>query len=96
MPPPDKSAATGGRLSGLDICNYMEKYYELFVKEKATFKFNTEVVDISRDEGGTWLVRTENLQTGAKETLKYCRIILGTGVSHMVDVMMGAMSLMLS
>lgn len=84
MPPPAESAATGGRLSGLDMCNYMEGYYDTFLKDKATFKFNTEVLEISRDEKGTWVVRTEDLKTGSVNTLKYSRIILSTGVSGVI------------
>lgn len=81
MPPPSESAATGGRLSGLDLCNYMEKYYETFLKDKVVLRFNTEVLDISRDQHGTWLVRTEDLETGVTKTITYSRIILATGVS---------------
>lgn len=80
MPPPSETAVTGGRLSGLDLCNYMEKYYDNFLKGKVTLCFNTEVLDISRQEDdGKWLVRTENTRTHAKNNPQFSRIILATG-----------------
>ncbi|KAJ3575500.1 hypothetical protein NP233_g1053 [Leucocoprinus birnbaumii] len=79
MPPPSDAASTGGRLSGLDLCNYMESYYENFLKGKANFSFNTEVLDLSRQEDGKWLVQTENTQTHTRDNLSFFRIILATG-----------------
>ncbi|KXN85055.1 putative flavin-containing monooxygenase 1 [Leucoagaricus sp. SymC.cos] len=79
MPPPSESTVTGGRLAGLDLCNYMEKYYEKYLKGKVDFNFNTEVQEISRSEDGTWLLRVKNTQTHAVETLKFSRIIVATG-----------------
>jgi cation diffusion facilitator CzcD-associated flavoprotein CzcO len=82
MSPPAESETTVARVSGLDMCNYMERYWNRFLKGKVEFTFNTEVLDVSRDEGGTWLVRVEDLLAGTKDILKFSRIILATGVSH--------------
>ncbi|XP_006457665.1 hypothetical protein AGABI2DRAFT_213163 [Agaricus bisporus var. bisporus H97] len=73
------STTAGSHISGLDMCNYMEEYYDRFLKGKVKFSFNTEVLDISRDGSGRWLVRVEDLQDGNQDTLKFSRIILATG-----------------
>jgi dimethylaniline monooxygenase (N-oxide forming) len=79
---PTEPATAGARPSGLDMCNYIESYCDRFLKGKVEFIFNTEVLDISRNEIGEWLVRLEDLQTGTKDILKFKRIIVATGVSH--------------
>ncbi|KAF9444652.1 FAD/NAD(P)-binding domain-containing protein [Macrolepiota fuliginosa MF-IS2] len=76
MPPP---TTADGRLSGLDMSNYMERFYETFLKDKVNFIFSTKVLDISRDGHGRWRVQTEHQETGATEILEYSRIILSTG-----------------
>jgi hypothetical protein len=43
-------------------------------------------LNIFRGEHGTWLVRTENLYSHATETLEFHRIVLATGVSHVIDL----------
>lgn len=79
MPPP----ATGdGRLRGLDICNYAEKFTDKFLIGKAKFHFETEVLNIERDEKGNWNVAVEDLATKSLRTLTFSRIILATGVSR--------------
>jgi hypothetical protein len=76
VPPPADSVATGAHASGLDMCNYMERYYDYFLKGKIEFTFNIEVLDIFRDANGPgrgWFI----LKT---------RIILATGVSYLVII----------
>ena len=79
MPPPLKAAETGGRLSGDDMCAYMQDFADKFLEGK--IKFGTEVTNICRSEDGTWLVNVVHLRNGAQETLKFSRIVLCTGVS---------------
>jgi len=80
MPPPADAAATGGRLSGMDMCNYMESFSDTYLK--GNFRFETEVVNIRQDDmTSTWLVKVKNLKTGIEEVLKYTRLVLCTGVS---------------
>jgi len=71
-----------GHLTGADLCKYLEEYYNIFLKAKVKFSFNTEVLEISRQEDGKWLVRTEDKQDRKTNTLQFGRIIVATGVSH--------------
>ena len=82
MPPPDNTNAADGRLSGLDVCNYMEKFTQKFLAGKAKFHFETEVLNIERDDNGKWNVAVEDLHTKTVRTLTFSRIILATGVSR--------------
>ncbi|KIJ54017.1 hypothetical protein M422DRAFT_201119 [Sphaerobolus stellatus SS14] len=78
MPPPSDAAKTGGRLSGEDMCNYMESFSDRFLKGR--FRLQTEVLNIRRDDAsGMWVVKVKNLQDNAEETLRYSKIILCTG-----------------
>ena len=81
MPPPENAATGDGRLRGLDICNYMEKFTDKFLVGKAKFQFETEVLNIERDENGNWNVAVEDLATRSSRILTFSRIILATGVS---------------
>ena len=80
---PSQGAASDRHLTGADLCNYMEKYYDTFLKTKVNFIFNTEVLEISREQDGKWFVQTEDTQTHTTNILKFCRIIIATGVSHL-------------
>jgi hypothetical protein len=82
MLPPENSATGDGRLRGLDICNYMEKFTDKFLIDKAKFHFETEVLNIERDEDGNWNVAVEDLTSKSLRTLTFSRIILATGVSR--------------
>ena len=82
MPPPENAATGDGRLRGLDICNYMEKFTDKFLIGKAKFHFETEVLNIERDENGNWNVAVEDLASRSLRTLTFSRIILATGVSR--------------
>jgi len=80
---PSQAAAWKGHLTGADLCNYLEEYYNVFLRTKVKFSFNTEVLEISRQQDGKWLVRTEDKQDHKTNTLQFCRIIVATGVSHL-------------
>ncbi|KAF8802217.1 FAD/NAD(P)-binding domain-containing protein [Phlegmacium glaucopus] len=79
MPPPDSAAERGDRLSGLEMCNYMERFTEEFLIGKAKFHLETEVLNIERDGNGKWNVAVEDLPTKSLRTLTFSRIILATG-----------------
>ena len=82
MPSPENAATGDGRLRGLDICNYLEKFADKFLIGKAKFHFETEVLNIERDGNGNWNVAVEDLATRSLRTLTFSRIILATGVSR--------------
>ena len=77
MPPPEDAA--GGRLSGQDMCHYMETFAETFLKDK--IKFEVEVVNIRRSPNGSWNVDIKDKHEGTITVLEYSRIVLCTGVS---------------
>ncbi|TFK38878.1 hypothetical protein BDQ12DRAFT_604602 [Crucibulum laeve] len=79
MPPPATSVETGGHITGVDMCNYMESFAEKFLNGRVTFHFETEFHNLRRDEAGTWHVKTEHLKSGRAETLEFKRIVLCTG-----------------
>jgi len=79
---PSQVATSKGHLTGADLRNYLEEYYDVFLKTKVEFSFNTEVLEISRQQDGKWLVRTEDKQDHMTNTLQFCRIIVATGVSR--------------
>lgn len=58
----------------------METFTEKFLKDKAKFRMEMEVLNIRRNEKGIWLVKAENLRSGSEEILTFSRIILSTGV----------------
>ena len=76
---PEDSANTGGRLSGKDICNYMETFAETFLKDK--IKFEVKVLNIRRSPSGSWNVDIKDEHEGTITVLEYSRIVLCTGVS---------------
>lgn len=83
MPPPqDSNIDNGERLSGMDICNYMENFTKKFLDGKAKFLMETEVLNIKRDEKGKWKITAEDLRHGSSRVLIFSRIILATGVRH--------------
>lgn len=80
MPPPSDASKTGGRLSGEDMCEYMEMFANTYLKDK--IKFRTEIIGIRRSSPeGPWLISVQDKETGASEVLEYSRIVLCTGVS---------------
>ena len=82
MPPPESSNEYGSRLSGMDLCNYMEQFSKQFLEGKAKFEMHTEVIAIERDESGRWEVRVQrHFDSPSSDTLRFTRIILASGVS---------------
>lgn len=81
MPPPVNTEKTGGRLTGPDMCNYLGAFADRYLK--GMIRYQTEVVKIKRDPTGGWLVDVENKSSGIRETLKYSKIVLCTGVSRL-------------
>ncbi|KAF6749378.1 hypothetical protein DFP72DRAFT_1073202 [Ephemerocybe angulata] len=88
MPPPERSGATGGRLTGIAMRDYAEKFYETHLKGKAHFSFQTEVLGIERrraspagdpNEPSIWSVRVKVLLSGQVREENFARIILATG-----------------
>ncbi|KAG5639502.1 hypothetical protein H0H81_000647 [Sphagnurus paluster] len=58
-PPPSKAAETGGRLTGEDMCVYMENFACTFLEGK--IRFSTLVKGIRRAPSGGWLVTVKDL-----------------------------------
>ncbi|KAF9034318.1 hypothetical protein BJ165DRAFT_1512908 [Panaeolus papilionaceus] len=79
MPPPENAAESGGRLSGMDMCRYMERFYEMFLKEKAKFIFKTNVLNIHRDEPGKWKVKVQDRESQKERVMQFAKIVLATG-----------------
>lgn len=85
MREPDGSVKTGGRLSGEDVQQYMEDFAERFLKGKV--RFETEVLNIRRgDQDRGWNVLAYDKRTGTEKLSYYSRIILCTGVSLTVTL----------
>ena len=84
MPPPqNRTIDNGDRLSGFDVCSYMENFTKNFLKDKAKFQMETEVLNIERDEKGKWRITIEDLRSGSHSVLIFSRIILSTGVRYL-------------
>ncbi|CAA7266092.1 unnamed protein product [Cyclocybe aegerita] len=79
MPPPDDSVETGGHITGMGMCDYIETFYEKFLQGKAKFIFETEVLNVRRDETKGWEVKVEGVCSKEPRVLTFSRIILATG-----------------
>ncbi|KAF9476196.1 FAD/NAD(P)-binding domain-containing protein [Pholiota conissans] len=79
MAPPEDAAETGGHITGMGMCEYMETFYSNFLENKATFKFETEIRRLFRNQDGLWIVNVEDMRTGKSESLNFNRVILCTG-----------------
>jgi cation diffusion facilitator CzcD-associated flavoprotein CzcO len=79
MPTPENARVTGGRLTGQDMCLYMETFADNFLKGGITF--DVEVENISRGSDGVWSIKTRNLKHGSVEVLQFNKVVLCTGVS---------------
>ncbi|KAG5728376.1 Dimethylaniline monooxygenase [N-oxide-forming] 2 [Termitomyces sp. T112] len=76
MSSPSEAAETGGRLTGDDMCTYMETFAAKFLAGK--IKFNTEILGV-RKSTGSWLVTVEDIPSGVQEVLVFSHIVLCTG-----------------
>ncbi|KAJ7442596.1 FAD/NAD-P-binding domain-containing protein [Mycena latifolia] len=75
MPPP---ADGGGRLMGHDLQAYMQTFSAKFLQD--VIRFNTEVVNIHRDEAtSVWFITVEYTKTATREILEFSRVVLCTG-----------------
>ncbi|PPQ99015.1 hypothetical protein CVT26_014392 [Gymnopilus dilepis] len=79
MPPPESGEETGGHITGLGMCGYMETFYSKFLKDRATFKFETEILNVKRGGKSSWQVNVQDLRTSKVEVLNFARIVLCTG-----------------
>ncbi|KAF8524988.1 hypothetical protein JB92DRAFT_2877960 [Gautieria morchelliformis] len=78
MPPPADSARSGARLSGLDMCSYMDAFAHKYLKGK--IRFETEVLNVKRvPDASFWRLTVEDKKTGIREVLNFSRIVLCTG-----------------
>ncbi|TEB27449.1 FAD/NAD(P)-binding domain-containing protein [Coprinellus micaceus] len=81
MPPPERSDATGGRLTGIAMRDYMETFSKVFLEGKANFRLRTEVLKVKREKAssggspGTWIATVRDLKTGDEQDLSFNRVI---------------------
>ena len=66
------------RLSGEDMCAYMEKFADTFLRGK--IRFETEILKTRCAKDFGWEIEVQDLRTKDKEILTYARIVLCTGV----------------
>jgi hypothetical protein len=63
-----------------DVANYVQRYAQ--VNDLATkTKFNTQVLDISRNSG-KWKVKSEEVYGGAKQTEVFDAVVVASGVNN--------------
>ncbi|PPQ89970.1 hypothetical protein CVT25_009610 [Psilocybe cyanescens] len=79
MPRPEDSAETGGHITGMGMCNYMETFYVTFLKNKVKFKFETEITSVRRVQKESWEVKVEDIHSRGTKVLSFARIVLATG-----------------
>ncbi|TFK38927.1 FAD/NAD-P-binding domain-containing protein [Crucibulum laeve] len=77
MRAPENAEATGGRLSGEIMAEYMTTFAQKLIKDRV--RFNAEVLDIRRGAEARWTVSVENTKTGIREDLVFARIVVCTG-----------------
>ncbi|KAJ7367120.1 FAD/NAD-P-binding domain-containing protein [Mycena albidolilacea] len=72
-----RPSTEGGRLMGHDLRVYMEAFSDKF---RHVFRFDTEVVNIRRDEATSlWLVTVQGNRKSSREVLEFSRVVLCTG-----------------
>lgn len=76
MPPP--RAPIAGRLTGEDMCAYMEAFADRFLPGR--IRFETEVLDIRRGKDSAWAVEVQGKGESGRQVLRFDRIVLCTGV----------------
>ncbi|KAJ7677451.1 FAD/NAD-P-binding domain-containing protein [Mycena rosella] len=68
----------GGRLMGHDLCAYMQAFSAKFLPN--VIRFNTEVINIRRDEAtSVWFITVQDITTATREVLEFSRVVLATG-----------------
>jgi hypothetical protein len=88
MPPPRNAAATGGRLSGGDMCEYFESFHRKFLKNRPGIRtlLGRRVLSIrrstSKEQGWDVKVISGNQEGrhAEQETMWFKRIVVCTGV----------------
>ncbi|KAJ7245010.1 hypothetical protein B0H12DRAFT_794238 [Mycena haematopus] len=74
----------GEHIMGYDLCKYMETFSNKF---KHIIRFNTEVINIRRDETtSVWFITVEDKAKSSREVLEFSRIVLCTGGCHIPNV----------
>lgn len=98
MPPPEDSEETGGHITGLGMCKYMETFYTTFLKNKVKFAFETEITSVRRIQKESWEVKIKDLQSQVIKVLSFARIVLATGVRVVLssDIIFGLTRLIVS
>ncbi|KAF9523127.1 hypothetical protein CPB83DRAFT_799685 [Crepidotus variabilis] len=83
MPQPIGSSELGGRLSGIDMCRYMENFSRTFLEGKARILVETEVLNIQHIKGSGWEVQTNSVNSDAcfssLQTMRCAKLVLATG-----------------
>ncbi|KAF9559738.1 FAD/NAD(P)-binding domain-containing protein [Agrocybe pediades] len=79
MPLPPDFDKTGGHITGLQMCEYMETFYSKLLKDKVKFAFEEEIVSVERNATGRWRVEVTGVQTQHKATYEFSRVIVATG-----------------
>jgi hypothetical protein len=79
MPPLKGSSEYGSRLSGMDLCHYVEGFSRRFFDGETKFHMNTGI-GIRWDKRGRWKC-VQSLSGAFSDTLMFSHIILASGVS---------------
>ncbi|KAF8990833.1 hypothetical protein BDQ17DRAFT_1433507 [Cyathus striatus] len=68
---------TGGLITGVDMCNYMETFAEKYINDKTKIHFEKEVLNIHRDEQGVEYKAQgcEYRECGGIEVCEICLVI---------------------
>jgi cation diffusion facilitator CzcD-associated flavoprotein CzcO len=71
--------ADGGHPMGHELSAYMQAFSNKYIKN--VIHFNTEVVNIRRDEASSvWFITVQDMKTGFREVLEFVRVVPCTGV----------------
>ncbi|KAJ6508501.1 FAD/NAD-P-binding domain-containing protein [Mycena sanguinolenta] len=76
--------AQGKHILGHDLCRYMESFSSKF---KHIIRFDTEVINIRRDETtSVWFITVKDKATSSSEVLEFSRVVLCTGGCHVPNI----------
>lgn len=84
MPEPPDSKKTGGRLTGADMNKYFESFADRLLQGR--IRFNAEIKNVARADGGGWSVLIKDMTTGTEEIMHYQKIVVCTGVRGFIYV----------